>query len=269
MKIRRFYGKDMREALNQVKQELGGDAVIMSNKKVGDGVELVAAYDNDPVIKSSQSQPVTNIRPDEQMPKLRTAAANTGTKTPTLSEVIGESGSDSLKALLEKQYQANSVAASDSNAQAAAFPAAPETEAQPRDAYRPAKVARAVAGGQATVTPISAASEGRPTGQAEAGGKSDNNDSAITHIHQELKSLRDVLEFQISGLVKQERQRSHPLQSYLTTRLAEMGLSHSLAEEVVSYAPSEINERDAWLFVLKLLAKLAIMISLKEAVALH
>ena len=45
MKIRRFYGKDMRETLKQVKDELGGDAVIMSNKKHADGIEIVAAYD--------------------------------------------------------------------------------------------------------------------------------------------------------------------------------------------------------------------------------
>jgi flagellar biosynthesis protein FlhF len=48
MKIRRFYGKDMRDALKQVKDELGGDAVIMSNKKHADGIEIVAAYDKEP-----------------------------------------------------------------------------------------------------------------------------------------------------------------------------------------------------------------------------
>ena len=53
MKIRRFFGKDMREALSQVKNELGSDAVIMSNRKVADGIELVAAYDKEPVAKLS------------------------------------------------------------------------------------------------------------------------------------------------------------------------------------------------------------------------
>ena len=51
MKIRRFFGKDMREALSQVKAELGSDAVIMSNRKVADGIELVAAYDKEPEAK--------------------------------------------------------------------------------------------------------------------------------------------------------------------------------------------------------------------------
>ena len=45
MKIRRFVGKDMRSALAQIKDELGVDAVIMSNKKIPEGVELMAAVD--------------------------------------------------------------------------------------------------------------------------------------------------------------------------------------------------------------------------------
>ncbi|PSW19529.1 flagellar biosynthesis protein FlhF [Photobacterium sanctipauli] len=47
MKIKRFFAKDMRTALSQVKEELGADAVIMSNKKVTGGVEIVAAVDTD------------------------------------------------------------------------------------------------------------------------------------------------------------------------------------------------------------------------------
>lgn len=47
MKISRFFGKDMRDALSLVTQELGPDAVILSNKRVDGGVEVVAATDYD------------------------------------------------------------------------------------------------------------------------------------------------------------------------------------------------------------------------------
>ena len=46
MKIKRFVAKDMRSALEQSNLELGADAVIMSNKKIPEGVELMAAIDN-------------------------------------------------------------------------------------------------------------------------------------------------------------------------------------------------------------------------------
>ena len=47
MKIKRFVASDMRTALAAVKKEIGEDAVILSNKSVDDGVELVAAIDFD------------------------------------------------------------------------------------------------------------------------------------------------------------------------------------------------------------------------------
>ncbi|MBL4744091.1 MAG: flagellar biosynthesis protein FlhF [Cycloclasticus sp.] len=47
MKIKRFFAPDMREALRLVKEELGADAVILSNNRVDNGVEVVAAKDYD------------------------------------------------------------------------------------------------------------------------------------------------------------------------------------------------------------------------------
>ncbi len=47
MKIKRFFAPDMREALKLVKEQLGADAVILSNNRVDGGVEIVAAKDYD------------------------------------------------------------------------------------------------------------------------------------------------------------------------------------------------------------------------------
>lgn len=206
MKIRRFYGKDMREALKQVKDELGGDAVIMSNKKHADGIEIVAAYDKEPVAQILDSKPESKTQ--AQIPR----------KTPTLSEIIGDTGPDSLKALLEKQ--ANSA----SPAQTKEIKQEPETHPQ-YYSNNPA-----------------------PTKQAP------QQQDALKEMRQELSSLRHILQFQVSGLIEQEKNRKHPLHGYLFQRLQQMGISDSLAEEVVSYAPEEADERESWLFLLKLLA---------------
>ncbi|WP_114418744.1 flagellar biosynthesis protein FlhF [Marinospirillum perlucidum] len=45
MRVKRFFGADSRQAMRQVREELGADAVIMSNKKVDNGVEIVCALD--------------------------------------------------------------------------------------------------------------------------------------------------------------------------------------------------------------------------------
>lgn len=47
MKIKRFSGSDMRQAIRKVRDALGPDAVILSNRKVAEGVEVVAAMDYD------------------------------------------------------------------------------------------------------------------------------------------------------------------------------------------------------------------------------
>ena len=45
MKIRRYLGTDMRDALRQIRAELGDEAVILSTRALGSGVEVSAAID--------------------------------------------------------------------------------------------------------------------------------------------------------------------------------------------------------------------------------
>ncbi len=47
MKVKRYIASTSKEALRQVKEELGVDAVILSNRKIKDGVEIMALADSD------------------------------------------------------------------------------------------------------------------------------------------------------------------------------------------------------------------------------
>ncbi|NVD34451.1 flagellar biosynthesis protein FlhF [Marinobacter lutaoensis] len=47
MKVKRFFARTMAEALKQVSQDMGPDAVILSNRRVDGGVEIVTALDYD------------------------------------------------------------------------------------------------------------------------------------------------------------------------------------------------------------------------------
>ena len=42
MNIKKFFAKNSREALQQIRRALGGDAVILSNRSVSGGVEMLA-----------------------------------------------------------------------------------------------------------------------------------------------------------------------------------------------------------------------------------
>ncbi|MGF2685025.1 flagellar biosynthesis protein FlhF [Marinobacter sp. DUT-3] len=47
MKVKRFFAQTMAEALKQVREQMGPDAVILSNRRVDGGVEIVTALDYD------------------------------------------------------------------------------------------------------------------------------------------------------------------------------------------------------------------------------
>ena len=228
MKIRRFFGKDMREALSQVKAELGSDAVIMSNRKVADGIELVAAYDKEPEAKLSIKKPATG--------------ASNG--TPSLSEIIGDDGPDSLKALLEKQHG--------ESAQSTDTASTPSTNSQQAN-----KIAAHLDFSDAFIDDMEAnqSVEEFPSHQASSIDDSPISDSnQLSQIKEELASLRNVLQFQVADLMEAKQRRQKPVHHYLTKRLTDMGLSHSLATQLISYTPSHYNERDAWVYLLNLLA---------------
>jgi flagellar biosynthesis protein FlhF len=55
MKIKRFFAPDIRQAIRRVRETLGPDAVILSNKNVDGGIELVAAIDYDEAAFAARS----------------------------------------------------------------------------------------------------------------------------------------------------------------------------------------------------------------------
>lgn len=231
MKIRRFFGKDMREALSQVKAELGSDAVIMSNRKVADGIELVAAYDKEPEAKLSVKKP---------------AATKRETAVPSLSEIIGDDGPDSLKALLEKQHGEQSRQASD-------------TSAQSKNAKHANDIAQHLDFSNAFVEESNTESKGgfetKEQHQAASltSGEHSSSDE-LTNIKEELASLRSVLQHQVADLMEAKQRRKQPVHHFLTKRLVAMGLSENLASQLINYTPSHYNEREAWIYLLNLLA---------------
>src|SRR5580658_463207 len=80
MKIKRYTAGSMRQALAQVRSEQGPDAVILSSRRSGDGIEVIAAIDHDEALFNEASRqrspaPVISPLPVEQVPAPMPAAA--------------------------------------------------------------------------------------------------------------------------------------------------------------------------------------------------
>lgn len=58
MKMKRYFAADARQALREVREEQGPDAVILSNRRVAGGVEIIAAIDyEDALVNASLGNP--------------------------------------------------------------------------------------------------------------------------------------------------------------------------------------------------------------------
>jgi len=235
MKIRRFFGKDMREALKQVKDELGGDAVIMSNKKVAGGVELVAAVDPSP-LKASEK------------PTLKRSSPVT-----SLSEVIGDDVSDSLQALLAKQNsarQGTSTTAEQSQAsqtdhfKQANMQAEQDIRADESMVRSPAFVEAMQ--DDAKLANSQAASLTPPPSVLEP--------DQMDMIKAELESIKNVLRFQVTELADERKKRKNPTHHYLQEQLLGMGLGKQLARQFIDFLPHNVDEKQGWKYLLNLLS---------------
>lgn len=71
MKLQRFVAADTRTAMQQIKAELGSEAVILSSTEVEGGVEIVAAIDFDQTVLSTEAA-IACAEPPTQVDKFQT-----------------------------------------------------------------------------------------------------------------------------------------------------------------------------------------------------
>ena len=86
MKIKRFVAQDMRQALRMVREALGEEAVILSNKSVDGGIELTAAVD--------LVDDLTDDTLDQRIPEARPGRAQVA--QPPTDTVAGKQRDDAL-----------------------------------------------------------------------------------------------------------------------------------------------------------------------------
>ncbi len=75
MKIKRYFAADMRTAIRLVREEQGPDAVILSNRKVDGGVEIVAAVDYDEALVNQAMGQAASTKPAEPVQNASVAPA--------------------------------------------------------------------------------------------------------------------------------------------------------------------------------------------------
>ena len=241
----------MRTALIQIKEELGADAVIMSNKKIPEGVELMAAVDYSQTPPTAQTNKAEDIASD--VVSIRSQPVKTNTNV--TQQANEKAPVDSLSALLNRTVQQSPQAVkstqenADSNIeqQLKSFTDRLEQNAllTPTENLSSEKISAP----SMPTTNVAAANNtvAQPTAPAL------NQD--IEQMRQEMNSIRQLLEHQVSGLMWQDMAQKDPGKALLVNRLMQMGITEELAEQVASYIPNSVNEDQAWHHAKQLLAQ--------------
>lgn len=227
MKIKRFFAKDMRTALAEVKETLGPDAVIMSNKKVTGGVEIVAAVDYQSQVPGPKDVPVRRQLNDESV-NISSAARQMNRPEPAQPQGQNEHYADTLAALLARQQKLKPASQAplggQQSAGLAAASSAPKTLAEQ---------------GQWGAAPEPA----RPKSRMAAGGRSSQpaqRDQEMEGMRKEMASIRKLLEHQISGLMWQEVERREPMRALLIKELKKMGFDDAFADQLAGIIPEDM-----------------------------
>ncbi|GKR39860.1 hypothetical protein KAM472_15560 [Aeromonas caviae] len=252
MKIKRFFAKDMRTALAEVKETLGPDAVIMSNKKVTGGVEIVAAVDYQSQVPGPKDAPVRRQLNEESV-NISSAGKQMTRSAPPKEQ--NEYYADTLAALLARQQKLNPANPAGGNGAPGSWSGSGAGNGQPASASWPANGAAGtqsagLAGaasaprtlaeqGQWGAAPEPAKPKARPAA-APRQAQSAQRDQEMEGMRKEMASIRKLLEHQISGLMWQEVERREPMRALLIKELKKMGFDDAFADQLAGLIPEDM-----------------------------
>ena len=250
MKIKRFFAKDIRTALDEIKISLGPDAIIMSNKNVDGGVEIVAAIDedNNAVIPNRVKKPKGQAAPSPVRQPASSASAFAENMREQVNEqqlerrVMNEdrvSLSGFQQRLIKQQtgqkkpaeLPLNSMAGTDINVHKT--PIINQQDKLPEWAKwiqhsnpSPQDVAAAGISNQPNISPTISSSSAV--------------DSAdLQELKLEMASMRQLLQHQVSGLMEQDASRRDPTRAMLMKDLVRIGFESDIAQQLlVDIGPS-------------------------------
>lgn len=236
MNVRKFIAANARDALRKVKETLGDDAIILSNRGIPGGVEImaVAARDMAMIVPT----PVAEAAPSVRLPRIDDA---------------------------EDDYRVTLNAARARVSQPAPPPAA-VTRPRPRqpEAARPTAAVNAgipktgaLRNLEMSRPQTTTATTQRPaTPQAQAAGGAQpllpgRSEAEVVPmaVMEEIRSLRKIVEQHLAGFAWGETARSEPVKTDLLRQMLDAGFSPRFARDMLADLPGEMSAVEAMAWV--------------------
>ncbi len=268
MRIRRFVAADMRSALQMVRDAHGADAVILSNRRTDEGIEIVAAsnYDEDFVqraIEDTRRETVAAAAEPAPAPVVEPSpalAAQAPEAPPAPVPAPAAAKADPEPALAPSEIWLNSLSATPAagSTAAEAVSSAPAAAAAPAETLAeqtalPPAVADAncidgptfaelLAAGQRETADTAAAPEEpapapfQPVAVPDAPAPA--TDGEMVRLREELAQMRQMIEREMVRLTD-ERLRGSPVRAQTMDLMDEYGFDAGITRDVVMEIPAD------------------------------
>jgi flagellar biosynthesis protein FlhF len=218
MKIKRFLAPDMRQAMRDVRTEQGADAVILSTRRLEEGIEIIAAVDYDEALMREAAR-VNAPAPAVTKPPVTEAVKET--LKPVSRETLKERAKEAIRE------------------------AAKET---PKEAVKETRAA--------TPPPPPPPPLPLPTSEIAALQPMIEQHALETaRMRTELGGLRQLLEQQLSSLAWNDMERRSPMRARVLRDMSRLGIDTDVARRLIDELPEDINADQARYLPLGLLSR--------------
>ncbi len=261
MNIQRFLAPTAREALAKARAAFGDDTLILSNRQVPEGVEVMAATEaalalldsTTPAHGSSEAagQPTAlapkTLKTAKPIETIAAPALDTGVQADTEQLAMSTlSFQDYVRErMLRRQHEASAPMVSAVSDFVASTPAPAPEPTWPEQAPTEPMPLNATATGTATgtTTAIATAPAMTPTWAPALGATASSDVMAL------LQSMQDKIDARFNALAWLGQARQDPIQSNLMLKLVRAGYSPGLARSVLEAMPPALEPGDAvrWL----------------------
>lgn len=236
MKIKRYIAPDIRQAIRMVREELGPEAVIISNKRIDQGIEILAAIEpfskHDPREDDIDLGESHDAHPHEESSKNRQKNVSS-----TPEPYYSDNNNTSTEQHNHRQDETLGTHPIDDT-----FESTIENQVMPHHT-NDASDLDLVENLDESMVPI-------------VYQRVDQDNAKFDQIQEEIHSLRKLVENQISGLAWSNMQLRKPEKVNVLKKLLAYGLDKGLSNKILKSINSPATEQDCWQQTLVYLKKM-------------
>ena len=227
MNVRKFSAQTSREALRMVRDALGADAVILSNRSVNGNVEILALASAD---MASLAEPSVDKEVLPQ-PLVEALAGKRIAQSQPKPHIQQPAPSPAQHATVAKTLAGSALSAFE--------------RLRPTPVAAPAPVAPVVAAPAVSAPAVSAPAVAMP--QPPAATTIDTHQAEMRQMMDEIRSMRGMLEAQLAEISWGAQHRREPMKATVMREMLAAGFSASLARYLTEKLPEQGGDAMGWI----------------------